>query len=56
MTENTHPDPWRTRGDYDEDRRRMKSVMIAAVVSSIAACVSAIAAIIVAISNCTKCH
>lgn len=56
MSENIHPDPWRTRGDYDEDRKRMKGVMVAAIISSVAATISSIAAIIVAISSCMKCH
>jgi hypothetical protein len=46
MPETIDPDPWRTRGDYDEDRRWMKHVTRASVVSSIAATISSIAALI----------
>jgi hypothetical protein len=46
MAETIHPDPWRTKGDYDEDRLRMKHVTMASVVSSIAAAISSVAALI----------
>lgn len=46
MVETVHPDPWRTRADYDEDRRRMKRITIASLVSSIAATISSVAALI----------
>ena len=46
MAETLHPDPWRARGDYDEDRRRMKYMMFASVVSSIGAVISSVAALI----------
>jgi hypothetical protein len=32
MAEGVHPDPWRSRADYDEDRRRMKYMMFASAV------------------------
>lgn len=41
-----HPEPWRTRGDYDEDRRRMKYMMLASVTASIGAVISPVAALI----------
>lgn len=46
MAETIHLDPWRTRGDYDEDRRRMKYMMLASVTASIGAVISSIAALI----------
>jgi hypothetical protein len=46
MAETLHPDPWRTRGDYDEDRRRMKYMMLASVTASIGAVISSVAALI----------
>jgi hypothetical protein len=46
MSETLHPDPWRTRGDHDEDRRRMKYMMFASVISLVAAVISFTAAII----------
>ncbi len=46
MAEIVHPDPWRTRGDYDEDRRRMKYLMLASVTASIGAVISSVAAVI----------
>jgi hypothetical protein len=49
MAEVLHPDPWRSRADYDEDRRRMKWTIIAAVISSVAAVISSVAAITTAI-------
>ncbi len=49
MSENLHPEPWHTRGDYDEDRRRMKYMMFASVISSVAAAISSAAAIIAVI-------
>jgi hypothetical protein len=46
MAEVLHPDPWRSRADYDEDRHRMKWVMFASVISSVAAVISSVSAII----------
>jgi hypothetical protein len=46
MAEIVHPDPWRTRGDYNEDRQRMKYLMLASVISSIGAVISSVAALI----------
>ncbi len=46
MAEILHPDPWRIRGDYDEDRRRMKYMMFASVIASIGAVISSVAALI----------
>lgn len=54
MAETIHPDPWRTRADYDEDRRRMKYVTIASVTASIAAAVSSIAALIAVVATILK--
>jgi hypothetical protein len=54
MAENLHPDPWRTRGDYDEDRKRMKYMMIASVTASVGAVISSISAITAVVYAITK--
>jgi len=46
MTEQIHPDPWRTRADYNEDRNRMKLTVYSAVIASIGAIISSVAALI----------
>lgn len=38
-------DPWRTQGEYQQDRFRMKLMVIASIVSSLAAIASAGAAV-----------
>ncbi len=38
-------DPWRTQGEYQQDRYRMKLMVIASIVSSLSAVVSASVAI-----------
>ena len=45
MPEPLLPDPWRTRADYNQDRARMKYVVIAAMISAVAAVLSSIAAL-----------
>jgi len=46
MTEQLHPDPWRTRGDYDEDRKRMKLTVYASLTAAIGAVISSVSALI----------
>ena len=46
MTEQIHPDPWRTRADYNEDRNRMKLAVYASFIASIGAVISSISALI----------
>jgi len=47
-------DPWRTQGEYQQDRYRMKLMVIAAIVSAFGAIASACAALVaIYVSRCS---